>query len=63
MNESITDVMNAEERLVFALRALFCRYGYRPYRMSKFEEYDLYAKNKDCLISEDVIVFTDKAGG
>ncbi len=62
MNESITDVMNAEERLVFALRALFCRYGYRPYRMSKFEEYDLYAKNKDFLISEDVIVFTDKGG-
>ena len=45
-----------------ALRALYNRYGYTQYRMSKFEEYDLYARNKDFLISEGVITFTDTNG-
>ncbi len=62
IDKHITDVMNEEERIVFELRSLYGRYGYKPYRMSKFEEYDLYAKNKDFLISEDVIAFTDKSG-
>ena len=31
------------ERSVFALRSLYNRYGYTQYKMSKFEEYDLYA--------------------
>ena len=30
--------------------------------MSKFEEYDLYVKNKDFLISDGVITFTDRGG-
>ena len=30
--------------------------------MSKFEEYDLYARNKDFLISDSVITFTDGSG-
>ena len=45
-----------------ALRALYEQYGYRQYRMSKFEEYDLYARNKDFLISDHVITFTDLSG-
>ncbi|MBQ3869516.1 MAG: ATP phosphoribosyltransferase regulatory subunit [Clostridia bacterium] len=45
-----------------ALNALYDRYGYCRYKMSKFEEYDLYAKNKDFLISDGVITFTDRNG-
>ena len=45
-----------------ALRSLYNRYGYRQYQMSKFEEYDLYARNKDFLISDHVITFTDLSG-
>jgi restriction endonuclease S subunit len=30
--------------------------------MSKFEEYDLYSKNKDFLVSDSVITFTDTNG-
>ena len=26
------------------------RYGYRRFKMSKFEEYDLYVRNKDFLV-------------
>ena len=50
------------ERIAFSLRELYGRYGYRQYKMSKFEEYDLYARNKDFLISDSVITFTDLSG-
>lgn len=51
-----------EEQIVFALRELYSRFGYLPFRMSKFEEYDLYARNKDFLVSDNVITFTDTNG-
>ena len=51
-----------EERLLFHLRRLYMQYGYRPYRMSKFEKYELYAGNKDFLVSDRVITFTDTNG-
>ncbi len=50
------------ERINFALRGLFSRAGYRLFRMSKFEEYDLYAEHKDFLLSDQVITFTDTDG-
>ncbi len=50
------------EKAVFALRGLYNSYGYAQYKMSKFEEYDFYAKNKDFLISENIITFTDIGG-
>ena len=50
------------EQVTFSLRTLYNRYGYSPYKMSKFEEYDLYARNKDFLISDSVITFTDLNG-
>ena len=43
-------VLSYAERLTFSLRELYSRYGYQPYRMSKFEEYDLYSRNKDFQI-------------
>lgn len=51
-----------EESTVFALRSLYSKYGYSQYKMNKFEEYDLYVKNKDFLISDSVITFTDTNG-
>ncbi len=51
-----------EESIVFALRSLYSKYGYSQYKMNKFEEYDLYVKNKDFLISDSVITFTDTNG-
>ncbi len=50
------------ERTALALRRIYDQYGYRPYKMSKFEEYDLYARNKDFLVSDSVITFTDLSG-
>ena len=54
--------LKPEERVLFALRGLYQRYGYSQFKMSKFEEYDLYARNKDFLISDGVITFTDTDG-
>lgn len=50
------------EKVTFALRSLYNRHGYSRYKMNKFEEYDLYARNKDFLISDSVITFTDLNG-
>ena len=44
------------------LAALYRGYGYMPYTMSKFEEYELYLRNKDFLISDRVLTFTDTNG-
>ncbi len=55
-------VLTYSERAVYSLRALYKSYGYSQYKMSKFEEYDLYATNKDYLVSDAVITFTDTDG-
>ena len=55
-------IFKNEERAVYTLRSLYSRFGYRPYKMSKFEEYDLYVKNKDFLISDGIITFTSHSG-
>ena len=54
--------LDVTEKIAFRLRTLYRRYGYIQYKMSKFEEYDLYARNKDFLLSENVITFTDLSG-
>ena len=55
-------ILKNEERAVFALRKLYQQYGYLPYKMSRFEEYDLYVRNKDFLVSDQVITFADRNG-
>ena len=55
-------ILKTEERAAITLRTLYSKYGYQPYKMSKFEEYDLYARNKDFLVSDSVITFTDTTG-
>lgn len=54
--------MGFQERVIYSLRSLYNRNGYSQYKMSKFEEYDLYARNKDFLISDGVITFMDTNG-
>ncbi len=57
-----TDNLKYDEQAVFLLRSLYSKYGYKQYKMRKFEEYDLYVQNKDFLISDSVITFTDTNG-
>ena len=58
---NLTNLKN-DERAVFALRELYSKYGYMQYKMSKFEEYDLYVRNKHFLVSDHIITFTDTDG-
>ena len=44
------------------LRTLYEKYGYLPYKMSKFEEYDLYARNKEFLDGARIVTFNDTDG-
>jgi ATP phosphoribosyltransferase regulatory subunit len=56
------DVLKNQEKAMMNLRALYSRYGYAQYKMSKFEEYDLYVRNKSFLTSDHIITFTDLSG-
>lgn len=50
------------EKVIYKLRSVYNQFGYSQYKMSKFEEYDLYARNKDFLISDSAITFMDTNG-
>ena len=56
------DVIKNDEKAIFKLRTLYRKYGYKQYKMNKFEEYDLYLKNKDFLVSDGIITFNDTNG-
>ncbi len=56
------NLLRSDEKAVFALRELYSGYNYSRYKMSKFEEYDLYSENKDFLVSDGVITFNDTNG-
>ena len=58
----MTELLKQEEKAIFALRELYQRYGYSRFKMSKFEPYDLYMQNKDFLVSDGIITFTDTDG-
>ncbi len=58
----IKNVLGLEDQVSYSLMALYESYGYKKYKMSKFEEYDLYLENKNFLKSENVIAFNDPTG-
>ncbi len=58
----MTDILKKEERVSFDLRRLYSQHGYQRFRMARFEEYDLYVRNKDFLVSDQVITFSDRSG-
>ena len=55
-------ILKTEERAILTLRALYRQYGYAPYKMSRFEEYDLYVRSKDFLVSDQIITFSGDQG-
>lgn len=54
--------LRADEQAQFKMRSLYKQYGYSHYKMNKFEEYELYSRNMDFLISDAVITFTGSDG-
>lgn len=55
-------ILRNDEKAILSLRQLYRDNGYKYYKMSKFEEYDLYSSNKDFLVGEGVITFNDTDG-
>lgn len=55
-------LLKKEEEVIFQLRALFEQYGYKQFKMSKFEEYDFYADNRNFLNSENILTFSGLDG-
>ncbi len=51
-----------EERITEGLCSLYERFGYNRFKMSKFEQYELYLTNKDFLTSERIVTFPDAHG-
>ena len=59
---SCFEKLRGGERAVYVLKRLYESYGYSHYKMSKFEEYELYVRNKSFLVSDHIITFTDVGG-
>lgn len=62
MSTTALQSCRTKERLANTLRDIYRSCGYTPYRMSKFEEYELYADNKDFLGEGGILTFTDTTG-
>ena len=56
------EVLRYEELVILKLRTLYSEYGYSQYRMSRFEEYELYAGNRAFLPSGEILTFTGVGG-
>ena len=50
------------EAMEHSLRELYVSYGYRLYKMSKFEPYDLYLQNRSFVTGGNILTFTDTDG-
>ena len=51
-----------KDALASQIQNIYKQFGYSQFKMNKFEEYDVYVNNKDFLISDKVITFTDTNG-
>ena len=51
-----------KRRIEDRLEELCRKFGYAPYKMSRFEEYELYVRSKDFLQSDRVITFSAPDG-
>ena len=56
------NILKTEEKITYALRSLYHECGYTPFKMSRFEEYDMYVKNRNFVGSENIVSFTDLSG-
>ena len=55
-------ILKSDERAVFDLLDLYSRYGYSRFKSGKFEEYELYARNRDFIGQDAILTFTDSSG-
>ena len=56
------NILKTEEKITYALRSLYHESGYAPFKMSRFEEYDMYIQNRNFVGSGNIVSFTDPGG-
>jgi hypothetical protein len=61
MNEFLS-TLTKEDRLTYELSMLYRQWGYKEYRMAKFEEYSFYSDNRDFLSSSSILAFNNSDG-
>ncbi len=54
--------MSKEDSLNYELSMLYKQWGYKEYRMAKFEEYSFYSDNRDFLSSKGILAFNNSDG-
>lgn len=54
--------LNDTENILLCLSRLYAKHGYGKFKMSKFEEFDLYANNRSFLDNDKIITFNDFGG-
>lgn len=57
-----TNVLRRAEQVSLTLRGIYEQFGYRRFRVSKFEEYDFYATYRSFLQTESILTFHDLNG-
>lgn len=56
------DNIISEDQIRSRLSRLYRSYGYLPFKVNKFEEYDLYAQYKNFLACKQILTFSDTDG-
>lgn len=51
------NTLSGEEKVTLQLKSLYKSYGFSAYKLGSFEEYSLYARNIDFLVSRNVATF------
>ena len=54
--------MSKEDSLTYELSMLYKQWGYKEYRMAKFEEYSFYSDNRDFLSGKGILAFNNSDG-
>ena len=54
--------LSKEDSLTYELSMLYKQWGYKEYRMAKFEEYSFYSDNRDFLAGKGILAFNNSDG-
>lgn len=54
--------LSKEDSLTYELSMLYKQWGYKEYRMAKFEEYSFYSDNRDFLSGKGILAFNNSDG-
>ncbi len=60
--DEFLSTLSKEDSLTYELSMLYKQWGYKEYRMAKFEEYSFYSDNRDFLAGKGILAFNNSDG-